>query len=515
MHARRRLGAALLEAAARVGPDGVDAARAIDAPELATRRVVVDHRQRRLAVDRKPLAEHVQLVVGAAGRRAAPDDAPRELGLVDVVAEDAGDAEVGAGGRLPRRQVVGAAREAVDDDGLWYAALRRRRLAADGAEEQAHRQLRRHHLARREERLDLGALRRVGRVAALADQLARREVRHAEVVDEPRALRALAGARAAEDEPDGGVVVGAILDADRRWLDGAADRHCGILDAAVDHSGARGGRQRLSLLLSHRAASRARRASSIRGCPHARHRRAARAGLELRTSSLSRPRTAHGLAGMPPAIPKLGSSKLGVLPLRTGVDLDNGAPPPAVDLTPRGTAASEVERPTLIRRLGRGSYGTVWSAERDGEKVAVKIISMPVGSEAERVKAEMLKEIELMRAFAHAHVVGFRGAFHATSSGEMWLVMEHCEAGSLLDVARATADGRLATPTRAPPSRLGDGPRVPALAEGDPPRREGGEPAPRRRRRRQARRLWRLGAQRRDARARRPSSALRTGWRPK
>ena len=49
-----------------------------------------------------------------------------------------------------------------------------------------------------------------------------------------------------------------------------------------------------------------------------------------------------------------------------------------------------------------------------------------------------------MRAFAHAHVVGFRGAFHATSSGEMWLVMEHCEDGSLLDVARATADGRLA-----------------------------------------------------------------------
>ena len=147
---------------------------------------------------------------------------------------------------------------------------------------------------------------------------------------------------------------------------------------------------------------------------------------------------------MPPAIPKLGSSKLGVLPLRTGVDLDNGAPPPAVDLTPRGTAVSEVERPTLIRRLGRGSYGTVWSAERGGEKLAVKIISMPVGSEAERVKAEMLKEIELMRAFTHAHDVGFRGAFHATSSGEMWLVMEHCEAGSLLDVARATADGGLA-----------------------------------------------------------------------
>ena len=43
---------------------------------------------------------------------------------------------------------------------------------------------------------------------------------------------------------------------------------------------------------------------------------------------------------MPTAIPKLGSSKLGVLPLRTGVDLDNGAPPAAVDLTPRGTAAS-------------------------------------------------------------------------------------------------------------------------------------------------------------------------------
>ena len=104
---------------------------------------------------------------------------------------------------------------------------------------------------------------------------------------------------------------------------------------------------------------------------------------------------------MPPAIPKLGSSKLGVLPLRTGVDLDNGAPPAAVDLTPRGTAASDVERPTLIRRLGRGSYGTVWSAERNGEKLAVKIISMPVGSEAERVKAEMP---ELPRVMAERYV---------------------------------------------------------------------------------------------------------------
>ena len=84
-----------------------------------------------------------------------------------------------------------------------------------------------------------------------------------------------------------------------------------------------------------------------------------------------------------------------LLPLRTGVDLDDGAPPAAVDLTPRGTAASDFERPTLVRRLGRGSYGTVWSAESSSdppEKLAVKIISMPVGSEAERVKAEMLKQ---------------------------------------------------------------------------------------------------------------------------
>ena len=76
----------------------------------------------------------------------------------------------------------------------------------------------------------------------------------AEVVDEPRALRALSRAGAAEDEPDGGM--------------GAAVGRGAILGADVDHGGARRRRQRLSLLL-HRAASESSsaRASSIRGLP--------------------------------------------------------------------------------------------------------------------------------------------------------------------------------------------------------------------------------------------------------
>ena len=89
---------------------------------------------------------------------------------------------------------------------------------------------------------------------------------------------------------------------------------------------------------------------------------------------------------IPLAIPRLGLSKAAF-----------SAPRPrrrsSLDSTPENP-------PELIERIGKGSYGSVWSARQQklGE-VAVKIVALPQDLHE---TASLEKEINLMRTFDHA-----------------------------------------------------------------------------------------------------------------
>eukprot|EP01084_Bolivina_argentea_P179730 310547_1 len=86
----------------------------------------------------------------------------------------------------------------------------------------------------------------------------------------------------------------------------------------------------------------------------------------------------------------------------------------------------------IIQPLGEGAYGMVYKAldKRDGELVAIKI--MPLEVEA----GSMEKEIQLLRSCKSPYIVNFCGAY--IKDDNIWLAMEYCGAGAVLDLMRVT-----------------------------------------------------------------------------
>eukprot|EP01084_Bolivina_argentea_P297582 512694_1 len=88
----------------------------------------------------------------------------------------------------------------------------------------------------------------------------------------------------------------------------------------------------------------------------------------------------------------------------------------------------------IIQPLGEGAFGMVYKAldKRDGELVAIKI--MPVEVES----GSMEKEIQLLRSCKSHYIVNFRGSY--IKDDNIWLAMEYCGAGSVLDIMRVTGE---------------------------------------------------------------------------
>ena len=86
------------------------------------------------------------------------------------------------------------------------------------------------------------------------------------------------------------------------------------------------------------------------------------------------------------------------------------------------------------RRLGKGSYGTVWlAAERQGGRVvAVKVLPL----EASRLKqdkylSDLRREIALRRQVGDPPAISrYHGSFVTPLLEAVWIVMEACEASA-------------------------------------------------------------------------------------
>ncbi|CAD8189864.1 unnamed protein product [Paramecium octaurelia] len=81
--------------------------------------------------------------------------------------------------------------------------------------------------------------------------------------------------------------------------------------------------------------------------------------------------------------------------------------------------------------IGEGSYGQVYKGIQldNGKVVAIKIV--PSSGEIESLK----REIQILRDCRCDNIVKYFGSYH--SNGQLWLIMEYCSGGSVLELIKA------------------------------------------------------------------------------
>jgi len=105
-----------------------------------------------------------------------------------------------------------------------------------------------------------------------------------------------------------------------------------------------------------------------------------------------------------------------------------------MDVFSKLSEASLIQQPEevfdLLEKLGEGAYGSVYKAlyKEAAEIVAIK--QVPVESDLQ----EILKEIAIMQQCESKFVVRYFGSYFQDSN--LWIVMEYCSAGSVLDIIK-------------------------------------------------------------------------------
>ena len=92
---------------------------------------------------------------------------------------------------------------------------------------------------------------------------------------------------------------------------------------------------------------------------------------------------------------------------------------------------------TLGEQIGRGSYGSVFTAMYGDRRVAVKAVPTEDSAEGAALKGELQAEIKMLKKCDDSQwIVRYFGCL--SKGGMLWIIMEHCSGGSVSDVLRAT-----------------------------------------------------------------------------
>jgi serine/threonine-protein kinase len=97
---------------------------------------------------------------------------------------------------------------------------------------------------------------------------------------------------------------------------------------------------------------------------------------------------------------------------------------------------SRVQDWTVVRLLGVGGFGFVYEVERDGQRFALKLASLPPGPEdSERLDARAGSEVTCLRLLSHPNIVRVHaeGRWPEADSGRHFFVMDLVEGARLSD----------------------------------------------------------------------------------
>eukprot|EP00008_Paramoeba_atlantica_P007714 CAMPEP_0201485800 /NCGR_PEP_ID=MMETSP0151_2-20130828/9904_1 /ASSEMBLY_ACC=CAM_ASM_000257 /TAXON_ID=200890 /ORGANISM="Paramoeba atlantica, Strain 621/1 / CCAP 1560/9" /LENGTH=437 /DNA_ID=CAMNT_0047870117 /DNA_START=40 /DNA_END=1353 /DNA_ORIENTATION=- len=88
----------------------------------------------------------------------------------------------------------------------------------------------------------------------------------------------------------------------------------------------------------------------------------------------------------------------------------------------------------ITELLGKGAYGSVWRATHieSGTEVAIKKVPFTEETDLQ----EMMKEVSFMKDMISPYIIHYFGSvkFKQWTTDELWIVMEHCSAGSVGDI---------------------------------------------------------------------------------
>jgi len=91
---------------------------------------------------------------------------------------------------------------------------------------------------------------------------------------------------------------------------------------------------------------------------------------------------------------------------------------------------------TLEKELGKGACGTVYRAISKIDSTVYAIKKVPISSKTVETTT---KEIKFMRGIKHSNTLRYYTCYH--KDNDVWIVMEICEIGSVLDILNKTDNG--------------------------------------------------------------------------
>ena len=103
---------------------------------------------------------------------------------------------------------------------------------------------------------------------------------------------------------------------------------------------------------------------------------------------------------------------------------------------PPSHLGTTMERFEVGRKIGQGSYGSVFLVRRRSDSAVMVMKELFIDNIAEKEQAAFFKEAELMERLSHPSVVGYKEWYVDNEAGALCIVMHYCERGDLTKVIK-------------------------------------------------------------------------------